>query len=532
MNLLGGDSDPNAYLFALSAVVAAAGKEKAGVGGTVDASTQELINTTAADLADDGKLSTSLVKQFTDAQHGLDPDLVMDQLRTRLSGLGSSATVPDLNRFLDGDGDGVVNASDNCPLTANPSQAPVANAICRMKPSITAFPDHSIALHAVGDFFHDGKRSALVLANAPSSSNDTVAYYMPGLAGGGLGAPRAAAFAGTAPTMNFQGVVLMDVTGDGLADLYLGHVPGLNQSEAGVVYPSSGAGGFAAALHTGMVGTFPGFLLGGPPVIAANTDNTLSNEIIGVASTPGGLLQQTYTGTAGKEWSDAAVLDSLASFQLAGMRLASGDLNGDGKVDLVAAGTSSTGTIPQFVVGLGDGAGHFTFGAPVSVGTGPPTSISCIDVVDLDGDGKRDLAFRNLSGQQDVMAWSRGDGAGGFGAVTTVNMSLPSPMIQRGACEQNHAARFVADVTGDGKPDFVWVATTPDGLPVLRVLPNTGAGFGAVQELRLPLVLRDGLIDPAISLEDMNQDGTTDIVLVKSDSNGSALAVLLLNSAP
>lgn len=57
-----------------------------------------------------------------------------------------------------------------------------------------------------------------------------------------------AAFASTAPTMNYQGVVLMDVTGDGLADLYLGHVPGLNQSEACVVYPSSGAGGFAAAL--------------------------------------------------------------------------------------------------------------------------------------------------------------------------------------------------------------------------------------------------------------------------------------------
>lgn len=30
----------------------------------------------------------------------------------------------------------------------------------------------------------------------------------------------------------------------------------------------------------------------------------------------------------------------------------------------------------------------------------------------------------------------------------------------------------------------------------------------------------------------MNQDGTADVVLVKSESNGSALAVLLLNSAP
>lgn len=400
----------------------------------------------------------------------------MDKLRTRLSGLGSIAAVPDLNRFLDSDGDGVVNTSDNCPLTANASQAPVTNAICRVKPSITAFPDHAIVLHAVGDFFHDGKRSVLVLANSPSRPNARVAYYLPGLAGGGLGAPRAATFASTAPTMNFQGVVLMDVTGDGLADLYLGHVPGLNQSEAGVVYPSSGAGGFAAALHTGMVGTFPGFLgflLGGPPVIAANTDSTLLNEIIGVTSA-GGLLQQTYTGTAGKEWSDAVVLDSLASFQLAGMRLASGNFNGDGKVDLVAVGTSNTGSTPQFVVGLGDGAGHFTFGAPVRAGTGNATSISCINVVDVDGDGKRDLAFK-ISGPLDVMAWSRGDGTDGFGAVTTVSMSLSSP-IQRGACEQNHAARFVADVTGDGKPDFVGVTMTPDGLPALRVLPTRARG--------------------------------------------------------
>lgn len=121
MNLLGGDSDPTAYLFALSPVVAAAGKEKARSGGTVDASTQELINTTAADLADDGKLSTGLVKQFTDAQRGIDPDQVMDKLRVRLSRLGSSAAVPDLNRFLDSDGDGVVNASQRNHLALSSS---------------------------------------------------------------------------------------------------------------------------------------------------------------------------------------------------------------------------------------------------------------------------------------------------------------------------------------------------------------------------------------------------------------------------
>ena len=55
LNILGGDTDANAYLLAVSAVVAQAGGDQGRPGaGSVNATIQELLNTTAADLADDG----------------------------------------------------------------------------------------------------------------------------------------------------------------------------------------------------------------------------------------------------------------------------------------------------------------------------------------------------------------------------------------------------------------------------------------------------------------------------------------------
>lgn len=132
MSLQTGDTDANAYLFAASAVFAQAGLLRSP--GSPDAGLQEIINMVAQDLADDGQLDASAVELLREAQQvpawiGISdgpgyllPDEVMQQLAERFDTLGSDAAVPDLNRILDQDFDGVVNAEDNCWYIANPDQ--------------------------------------------------------------------------------------------------------------------------------------------------------------------------------------------------------------------------------------------------------------------------------------------------------------------------------------------------------------------------------------------------------------------------
>jgi FG-GAP repeat protein/thrombospondin type 3 repeat protein len=120
MTILGGDTDANAYLFAVSAVLVQAAVAR---GGPIDAALQELVNQLQLDLADDGTLGQSNIDALLAAQQAVDSALVMAQLGARLVEIGSSAVVPDLDRILDTDLDGTVNRNDNCRTTANPDQA-------------------------------------------------------------------------------------------------------------------------------------------------------------------------------------------------------------------------------------------------------------------------------------------------------------------------------------------------------------------------------------------------------------------------
>ncbi|MFH0902931.1 MAG: hypothetical protein V2A73_20070 [Pseudomonadota bacterium] len=121
MNILGGDTDANAYLFSVSTVLAQSAR-MTSTGGE-DATLQELANGIARDLAADGMIDVDTVRSLRAAQAAVDPKGVMDMLKARLTALKSDAAVPDLDRMLDTDLDGVMNADDNCRWTENTDQA-------------------------------------------------------------------------------------------------------------------------------------------------------------------------------------------------------------------------------------------------------------------------------------------------------------------------------------------------------------------------------------------------------------------------
>ncbi|MBI4511839.1 MAG: hypothetical protein HY698_19550 [Deltaproteobacteria bacterium] len=123
MNLLGGDTLANAYLFAVSTVLAEAARRRAATPEGLDASLQELINTVAGQIQESGEIDAETQHFLLDSQRTIDPEAVMDSLKARLQSLGSSAPVPNLNRIIDSDLDGTPNSEDNCRAIRNPDQA-------------------------------------------------------------------------------------------------------------------------------------------------------------------------------------------------------------------------------------------------------------------------------------------------------------------------------------------------------------------------------------------------------------------------
>ncbi len=114
MNLLGGDTPANEYLLGVSAVLLQTAGSDAGL--------QELSNTLATNLEAGGALSQGNKDKIKAGLLALDTKKVKSNLAKRLMDLGSNAAVPDLDKVLDQDGDGLTNTNDNCPVVANANQ--------------------------------------------------------------------------------------------------------------------------------------------------------------------------------------------------------------------------------------------------------------------------------------------------------------------------------------------------------------------------------------------------------------------------
>jgi hypothetical protein len=110
MNLLGGDDDTNAYLFALSCVLGQAAVNEAP--GSEDARLQELVGAIALDLESDGQLGESLQQTLTQARLKLNPLSCSRNMQKRLGATGSSATLPNILKAVDFDRDGSPDADD------------------------------------------------------------------------------------------------------------------------------------------------------------------------------------------------------------------------------------------------------------------------------------------------------------------------------------------------------------------------------------------------------------------------------------
>ncbi|MER5867069.1 FG-GAP-like repeat-containing protein [Kitasatospora sp. NPDC002040] len=192
------------------------------------------------------------------------------------------------------------------------------------------------------------------------------------------------------------------------------------------------------------------------------------------------------------------------------------DVNVDGHQDVISH--DSRGNVA--LVWLGNGDGTLSAGTKVQLNPVPgcdttgdnpciarfPTDVA---VGDFNGDGKPDLATSNANTNNASVVLGNGDGT--FGTATQLAL---------GAAPQDIAA---ADLDGDGHPDLVTANSSTGALSVL--LGDGTGGFGT------PSSVPAGVTLPSrVRLADVNADGDADAIVLATGSPGRA-AVLLGDGA-
>jgi hypothetical protein len=189
---------------------------------------------------------------------------------------------------------------------------------------------------------------------------------------------------------------------------------------------------------------------------------------------------------------------------------ASGDFNGDGKLDLLLL-TPDFGSGSTMAVLLGNGDG--TFGAPVtySVPVGAYLALG-----DFNGDGKPDIAVSGgvsggVSGSEVSILINNGDGT--FKSPT--DYSIPG----------NVQALAVADLNGDGKLDLV-VPSGGTSATISVLLGNGDGTFGSPIEYTSNLL---SIYLTSMAVADFNGDGKLDIALTDTEGSVNDVAIVLGN---
>ncbi|WBA44392.1 FG-GAP-like repeat-containing protein [Hymenobacter canadensis] len=178
--------------------------------------------------------------------------------------------------------------------------------------------------------------------------------------------------------------------------------------------------------------------------------------------------------------------------------VAIGDVNGDGKPDLVVA---NAGSNTVSVLRNTSTAGTVSFAARVNFATG--TNPLSVAIGDVDGDGKPDLAVANV-GSNTVSVLRNTSTAGTVSFAARVNFATGA----------NPRSVAIGDVNGDGQPDLATANFFSNTVSVLR---NTGAA-GTVS-FAAKADFATGGSPYSVAMGDVTGDGQPDLAVANSNSN-------------
>ena len=269
-----------------------------------------------------------------------------------------------------------------------------------------------------------------------------------------------------------------DFNNDGITDIVVANF----NSDSVSLLTGTGGGGFNAAVNIPTGGVNPQFIT----VSDFNGDGNQDFAVGNITSSTISVLLGNGTGGFAQ-----AAGSPFASGGFDPRGIIAADFNGDNRIDLAVA-NSTTSNVSIFT---GNGAGGFTAGASVSVGSSPFGIVKGF----FNADANIDLVTFNFDSAD--FSILLGNGAGGFTSTTP-------PTVITGA-----GSGSVADFNNDGFQDIAVDSLTTNNLNILL-----GSGAGT---FTLGTPVNVGFTTFGITAADFNGDGNQDLLASQLNNPGT-----------
>ncbi|MEZ6016095.1 MAG: VCBS repeat-containing protein [Planctomycetota bacterium] len=317
-----------------------------------------------------------------------------------------------------------------------------------------------------------------------------------------------------------QAVLMADVDGDGDLDLVVSEFGNNGEVTTLAVHRNQGDGTLAAPTRT-VVGQGLRGLAAGDFDRDGDIDIAVARHGGNVAvGTTVSVLLNSGTGTFPSRVTVPAADPTASPFAIRPWRIAAGDMDADGDLDLVVAcGVQRLSVLRNDTPAPG-GALQFAPAVTHSIPGAIPDVDSGVALLDLDGDGDLDVAYSSASTRMNppgatspgAVALFSNDGLGGLG---------PALLAPTTSFSVGHAALTAADFDADGYDDLAVI--TASGFATLK---NRAAPFVSTASLGPGTWRACGEAPCSVLAGDSDLDGALDLWTVDA---GSATASIHRN---
>ncbi len=235
-----------------------------------------------------------------------------------------------------------------------------------------------------------------------------------------------------------------------------------------------------------------------PPGSSYEPMTVTVNGLIGYAAKP---FLTTFANSASL---DATTFATINNFGLSGPGnwVGVGDINGDGKPDVVTVGNNATITQISVLINTSS-AGSLTFDTTNVISLSSAQYPYCLLIQDMDGDGKKDIITAALSDTT-------------FSVYRNTSLAGAVSFAQRQtfAGGKQTVSMAIGDLDNDGRPDVILTNDTYGGISIARNTGTTG-NIAFTQPVRY----LTGTGPSGVCIARLNGDDLPDIAVTNGISN-------------